>query len=247
MKLFQTDRAFRFCVFVAVSLLLCHAILAQSQSTSTIQGSAVDANGAAISGARVTAVCDCKECPNRPCTECCPADFSRTATTDDNGQFRLNDVPAGVYRVRGEVSGFKAVEVHGVKVTTGSASSVTLTFEAGGKTDVASDEVKARLEVKIINRETNQPLENAKVTLRLQCDCRKECPTKPCSECCPSEKQMFTSVTDASGIVTFDGPPGTYRVDTDYRAFSKDAMVNLTAGGVEKLKVTLVVRQSYER
>lgn len=229
--------------FVAACFLLCCAIPAQSQATSSIQGIAVDANGAVIAGARVTAVCDCKECPNRPCTECCPADFSRTVTTDDNGQFRLTDVPAGVYRVRGEVSGFKTVEVHGVHVTSGSASTVTLTFEAGGNTDVASAEDKARLEVKIINLETNQPLENAKVTLRLQCDCPKECPGKPCTECCPSEKQTFTSVTNASGVVTFDGPPGTYRVDTDYRAFSKDAVVNLTAGGLEKLKVTLVVKE----
>jgi hypothetical protein len=164
-------------------------------------------------------------------------------TTDDHGRFRISDVPAGVYNVRGEVTGFKAVEVRGVEVKQQSAASVTLTFAAGGEENVEAADDKARLEVKIIDRVTDKPLENATVTLLLQCDCRKECPTKPCSECCPSERQMFTSVTNASGVVTFDGPPGTYRVDTAYRAFSKDSVVNLTAGENEKLKVTLVVKE----
>lgn len=242
MKLFQIGRAIRGFVFVAVCLALALA-LGQSQSTSSIEGVAVDGNGAVISGAKVTVFCDCKECPNRPCAECCPADFSRTVTTDDQGQFRIADVPAGVYRLRGEVTGFKAVDVHGVQVSVQSAATVTLRFETGGGAGAEAADEKASLRVKIIDSLTDKPLENAKVTLLLQCDCRKECPTKPCSECCPSEKQMFTSVTDASGTVTFDGPPGTYRIDTAYRAYSKDSVVTVAAGETEKLKVKLTVKE----
>jgi carboxypeptidase family protein len=244
MKLLQFPNAFRGFIFAAVVVLLSCAVFAQSQSTSSIQGIAIDHNGAAIAGARVTAYCDCDECPKRPCRECCPSAFSRTVTTDDQGRFRMSDVPAGVYRVKGELTGFKAVEVHGVEVNEQGPATVTIKFEGGDKTEIASDEEKARLEVKIIDLETNRPLENAKVTLLLQCDCRKECPTKPCSECCPSEQQMFTSVTDASGVITFDGPAGTYRVDTGYRAFTKDAVVNLTANKVEKLRVTFVLKDN---
>lgn len=244
MKLFHPPSAFRGFLFVTVLVLLSFAVFAQPQSTSSIQGLAIDGNGAVIAGARVTAYCNCDECPKRPCRECCPSAFSRSVTTDDQGRFRISDVPAGTYRVKGEVTGFKAVEVRGVEVNEQSPATVTLKFEAGAKAEVASAEEKARLEVQIINQDTNRPLENAKVTLLLQCDCRKECPTKPCSECCPSEKQMFKTVTDASGVIKFEGPPGTYRVDTDYRAFTKDSVVNLTAGGVEKLKVTLVLKDN---
>jgi uncharacterized GH25 family protein len=243
MKIFQIRRVFRPLIFVVAGVVLSYAVPAHAQETSSIQGVAVDSQGAAIPGAKVTAMCDCKECPNRPCTECCPASFSGTATTNSDGQFRIENVPAGVYRVRGEVSGFKTVEVHGVRVSSQSTSSVTLTFEVGRTDDPDSTDENARLRVKIIDRVTDKPLENATVTLLLQCDCRKECPLKPCSECCPSERQVFTNITDASGVITFDGPPGIYRVDTSYRAFSKDSMVRLAAGESEKLTVTLVVKE----
>jgi hypothetical protein len=125
-------------------------------------------------------------------------------------------------------------------VSAQSAATLTLTFDAGA--DVSMYE-NARLQVKILDSANAKPLENATVTLLLQCDCRKECPTKPCGECCPSERKIFTSVTDESGVITFDGPPGTYRVDTTYGAFSKDSMVNLSAGEKEKLKVKFVIKE----
>jgi hypothetical protein len=250
MKVLRLSSAFRGFV-VVVSVIVACAAQGRSQSTSSIQGTTIDSTGAVIPAVKVTVGCDCKECPNRPCNECCPSDFSATVTSDDQGKFQINNVPSGVYWIRGEAAGFGEAEVHGVKVTAGSASTVTLTFkrESAGaaeaeKTTAAESTAfgeKVSLQVKVIDRQTDKPLENAKVTLLWQCDCKKECPTKPCSECCPSEKTLFTTVTDASGIITFDGPPGTYRIDTAYRAFSKDSVVNLAAGEKEKIKVSLVI------
>lgn len=245
MKPFQISSAFRGFFFVALSLVLSCVVHGQSQTTSSIQGIAVDSSGAVITGVRVTVLCDCKECPNRPCRECCPAGFSVTVTVDDEGRFRIERVPAGVYRVRGEAPGFKAVDVHGVEVSGQNASTVTLKFEDGGTATAASSQAadEGRLEIKIFDRQTDKPLENATVRLLLQCDCKKECPSKPCTECCPSERQMLTTVTDASGIVTFAGPPGTYLIDTAFRAYTKANLITLAAGETEKLKVTLVVKE----
>jgi hypothetical protein len=261
MKIFQLSSVVRSFFDIAISVLLACVAYGQSQTTSNIQGIAIDKNGAAIPGVRVMAACDCKECPNRPCTECCPSGFHATVTTDDEGRFRIEKVPPGVYLVSGEVSGFAAVKVHRVEVTEQNAGTVTLKFEKGAAegaaaaataipnaatsttTNVGTSADSARLEVKVIDRQTDLPLENAKVTLLLQCDCKKECPTKPCSECCPSEKQMFTSVTNAAGVVTFAGPPGTYRIDTEFRAYSKDSLVKVDAGETEKFKVTLAVKE----
>lgn len=243
MKPFPINIAFRAFFLVAIGVLLAFPVHGHSQSTSSLQGTAVDATGAVIRNVRVTLFCECRECPNRPCTECCPQSFSRTTTSDDEGRFRIERIPPGVYRIRGEASGFKTLEVHGVEISAQKASTVTLTFEAGRATSTETSEETARLLLRVMDLQTDKPLENATVTLLLQCDCKKECPTKPCSECCPSEKQVFTTITDTSGIVTFDGPPGTYRIDTAFRAYTKDSLIKLGAGETEKLKVTFVIRE----
>jgi hypothetical protein len=107
----------------------------------------------------------------------------------------------------------------------------------------ADDKEDVRVEVKVVDRTTDKALENAKISFFLQCDCKKECPGKPCSECCPSERQMFESVTDAAGVITFKGRPGTYRIETAYRAYSKDSLLKVDAGDTEKLKVSLKVNE----
>jgi Carboxypeptidase regulatory-like domain len=236
-----------------VSVLLFCLVPGYAQSTSSIQGNTIDSDGAVVPGVRITVVCDCKECPTRPCSECCPSGFTGAVTSDEQGDFRINDVPVGTYVVIGDAAGFGKAEVHGVIVRLSAASSLTLTLKrksnsvaaaekSAARNDATSEE-SARLQVRIIDRETDKPLENAKVTLLWQCDCKKECPTKPCSECCPSERTLFSTVTDASGTIIFDGPPGTYRIDTAYRAYSKDSLVTVQAGEKEKVKVSLVLNE----
>jgi len=80
------------CAFV---LALAPAVFAQ-RTTADITGTVTDTTGAVLPGASVTAVC----------TE---TNLTRSAVTDDQGGYRLAELPVCVYKVTVELSGFKAV------------------------------------------------------------------------------------------------------------------------------------------
>src|SRR5262249_47181705 len=108
-------------------------------------------------------------------------------------------------------------------------------------TDLAVSKEQIKLLLAVVNRETKDPLANAKVTLLWQCDCKKECPAKPCAECCPSER-VFVSSTDSTGVVKFNGPAGLYRIATDYGAYSRDTVVRVKSGETEEVKISLTIK-----
>ena len=230
-------------IVACVTLVCSYAQLSAQSSTGSIEGVTVDSSGAVIPAAEVSVLCDCNECPNRPCSECCPS-----ARSDEEGRFKLKNVAPGVYTLKGKATGFKDIEVHGVRVTAHSTQTVTLTFDKPtAKADEAASASKTELDKKVhlllevINSETKEPLKNAKITLHRECDCRVECPTKPCAECCPSEDVKFAAITDDVGAVQFKGEPGIYRIDTEYRAYSKESLIQVAAGETEKVKIRLAM------
>jgi hypothetical protein len=104
-----------------LTLTLAVSGLATAQETTgTITGRIVDAQGLAIPGATVTIT---------------GPQGARTFITDAEGQFRAPFLTPGVYTVRGELQGFKAVEQRNVNVSLGQTANVPLRMDVGGLTE----------------------------------------------------------------------------------------------------------------
>lgn len=95
---------------LVAGLLLTLPMLAQTGAGS-VEGKALDKDGAALPGVTVT-------------LSNADTGFERVATTDAAGAFRFAGVPVGSYAVRFELSGFGTVVQEGVKVNVGSTRGV---------------------------------------------------------------------------------------------------------------------------
>ncbi len=113
--------------FISASLLLvgtlslqtCSTASAQGITTGTIIGSAVDASGAVMANAKVTAT---------------RADTGTVLklTTDQKGEFSFRNVPAGTYTVTIEEVGFEAAKLGNVRVDAGQTNDLGATQIAVG-------------------------------------------------------------------------------------------------------------------
>src|SRR5712692_3879248 len=79
--------------FVISLLLLTNSAFGQGTSSSALGGTVVDKNGAVIKGAAVTAT-------NKATGQ------SRTATTGDSGEYKIDFLPAGRYDIKVSATGF---------------------------------------------------------------------------------------------------------------------------------------------
>jgi hypothetical protein len=105
-----------------LSLLSVCAAFGQDIATKgSISGKVVDSAGAAIPNAKVTI--------SGPTGE-------RLATADAQGDFEVQNLIPGEYKVKAEQSGFKTVSVPNVQVYVGRTSSLKLTLEAGNISEV---------------------------------------------------------------------------------------------------------------
>src|SRR6266542_370296 len=77
-------------------LLGCGSAFAQGTASSALAGVVSDQKGGVINGATVTVT-------NRA------TGSSRTATTNDNGEYKLDLLPAGRYNIKVDASGFGPV------------------------------------------------------------------------------------------------------------------------------------------
>ena len=108
-------------------LLLCLTIAAASAlaqaggSSSEIRGRISDPNGAVVSGATVT-VTDASR------------GFSRTATTDAQGEYRFISLPPGTYQLRIEAGGFSTQVKNSVQVTVGQIADQDFSLRVGDAT-----------------------------------------------------------------------------------------------------------------
>lgn len=114
------------------ALILCFSIAAMAQElTGTIEGTVTDPNGAVVPGVELTI------------TSRATAGFRRTATTDQNGFYRVQQVPPGNYTVATTAaSGFGSATNNNVLVVLGRSTPVNFTLAAGGQSvtvDVAAD------------------------------------------------------------------------------------------------------------
>jgi hypothetical protein len=106
------------CLFV--TLVLAVGVMSQTQSTTgTIQGTATDANGAAIPGASV-------EIKN------IDTNFTRSFTTDEEGRFVALSLPPGRYTVTVTKQGFGTLVLEEAALTVGQALNLPLSMKISG-------------------------------------------------------------------------------------------------------------------
>lgn len=106
------------CLFV--SLVFAAGVAAQTQSTTgTIQGTVLDANGAAIPGASV-------EVKNLD------TNFTRTFATDEDGRFVALSLPPGRYTVTVAKQGFATTVLESTDLTVGQALNLPLSMKISG-------------------------------------------------------------------------------------------------------------------
>lgn len=115
-----TPPAVKFCALVVLIIAIAATAFAQSQaSTGNIEGRVLDPKDAAVPGATVTAT-------NQG------TGLEKTATTDEQGTFRLILLPPGVYTVRATATGFATAEAKDVTVTVGGRTPLDLGVSVGG-------------------------------------------------------------------------------------------------------------------
>ena len=89
------------------------------QTTGNITGLVRDEQGAAIPGVTVTAT--------NPSTG-----FSRTVTTEGNGEYRITALPVGVYDVKVELSGFQTIDRKAIIVNVGQQVDLDFSLRVAG-------------------------------------------------------------------------------------------------------------------
>ncbi|MFN6962915.1 MAG: MG2 domain-containing protein [Pyrinomonadaceae bacterium] len=114
-----------------------------SGAKGAIKGTVVDPTGAVVAGAAVTA------------TDINDEAKTSTVATDENGEFLLNNLPSGTYRVKVEYSGFRSA-VTTVQVRSQTLVQVNLTLEVAGTTEVVT--VAGSREESVVNV-TNSKIE----------------------------------------------------------------------------------------
>src|SRR5712671_1750698 len=113
-------------VLVAAFVLALVAVAVQAQAgSSSVRGTVKDPQGNVVAGAAVTL--------SNPETN-----FSRTATTTDNGQFSFEPVPPGTYHVDVEAKGFKKAIITDVHALVSKPTEVGVQLEVGAVTEVVS-------------------------------------------------------------------------------------------------------------
>src|SRR3954466_5694 len=112
-------------LLVAAALILVPATGAQAQTTGRILGQVLDAQGAAVPGATVTA-----SSPNLQGVQ--------TQVTDSEGNYRFLSLPPGRYTVKVELASFKPIERPNVEVGLDRTVSLPFTLQLAGVTEAVT-------------------------------------------------------------------------------------------------------------
>ncbi|HEV3334727.1 MAG TPA: carboxypeptidase regulatory-like domain-containing protein [Bryobacteraceae bacterium] len=110
------------CLFAPLALLVALATLSFGQATDgVIVGTVADATGAAVAGTTVTAT-------NKD------TGVKYTAPTNEAGEYRVNNVPAGRYDVTAAAKGFATATLANVEVKLNNTTAANLTLAVGSVT-----------------------------------------------------------------------------------------------------------------
>jgi len=113
-------------LLAGLTLLLFAAIFAQAQTNQgQIAGNVLDASGAAVAGATVTAKGEANG-------------STYTTKSTSSGNYRFASIQLGLYTITTNVTGFKTVVNTGVEVRVGTTTSLDINLSAGGVTDTVT-------------------------------------------------------------------------------------------------------------
>jgi hypothetical protein len=119
----RSIKSFQALCLVVITLVSAGMAFGQAQSNAAdLQGVVKDATGAVVAAATVTA--------RNPATN-----ISRSTTTNDEGFYRLVNLPPGDYEVTVEASNFKKAVLTKITITVGQAAKVDVTLEPGQITE----------------------------------------------------------------------------------------------------------------
>ncbi|HKR60076.1 MAG TPA: TonB-dependent receptor, partial [Pyrinomonadaceae bacterium] len=122
-----------------LALCLCLTGIAFGQETTgTIEGTVVDAQGGRIAGATVLVEGNA---------------FNRTVTTDSDGFYRILQVPAGTYSITTSATNFASDKIQDVQVTLGRVTTAEIKLSAG---DVSAAVVVTDADVAAIDTSSNK-------------------------------------------------------------------------------------------
>ena len=110
----------RISAFVLAFALGVMGVASAQETTGTITGRIVDAQGLAVPGVSVTVT---------------GPQGARTVTTDADGRFNAPLLIPGTYTVRAELAGFRAAEARNVNVVLGSTTTANLSLQVGAVTE----------------------------------------------------------------------------------------------------------------
>ena len=142
-----------FCLF-AVFCGLAGTVSAQEQqnqqNAGSIAGTVLDTSGAAVVGATVTVT-------NGPTV-------TQTATTDDQGGYKVTGLPAGTYTVTVDAPGFKTFQVKGFVLAAGQNGRVDASLEIVGATASVNVEGKKAAEIETENPQISGTITQKEIT-----------------------------------------------------------------------------------
>jgi hypothetical protein len=125
--------------FVMLLLVMAGCIGANAQVTAAISGKVEDSEGGAVEGAAITVTS-------------VETGATRTATTDQKGNYTVFSLPLGAQEVKAEKKGFQAALRTGVSLKVGQQAVVNLRLEVGGLTQ----QVTVSEENPLVNTTTSQ-------------------------------------------------------------------------------------------
>src|SRR5215212_8428188 len=120
--MFQKRIQTAICSFATV-LILCTSAFAQGR-IGTVQGTVKDPNGAVVANAKIT-------------IKQSVTGYNQTAQTDDQGAFKLVNIPFNTYTIRVEASGFQAVE-QSIDLESGIPLNVDLALALAGASETVT-------------------------------------------------------------------------------------------------------------
>ena len=121
-----------FCAFLVALVLGVGHVYAQAGATAQISGTVRDSSGGVLPGVDVTATQT-------------QTNFSRSAVSDENGNYTLTNLPIGPYRLQAMLSGFRTFVQTGIVLTVNASPEIAIELGLGALTETVSVEAATPL------------------------------------------------------------------------------------------------------
>ena len=116
-------------ILVRLLIVTCIALFSATawaqEPTGSIEGAVTDPQGAVVQGANVS-------------VRNAATNFNRSATSDDNGRYRISQLPPGTYEVKVTGTNFKTSVVSDVVVAVGQTLPLDVHLEVGGASETVT-------------------------------------------------------------------------------------------------------------